>query len=241
MSYRYAVYFVPDDESRLARFGFSVLQRSACGEEYPAFEKDYPDRNLLITSARVYGFHATLKAPFRLADSLTRDDACVACEQIAGLHRVIELHGLDVIEYKGFAALAFPEVLPGSKLEGDQGEQQLAHQSVMALASDCVSRLEHCRAPLNAAELERRQPALLSTAQKENLMRFGYPHVHQEYNFHMTLSGRLSARDQPFLNWARDQYNDTVSEYPLLNRLALCEQREPGGLFRRIEQWPLLV
>jgi Protein of unknown function (DUF1045) len=69
---RYAVYFVPAAQSALYRFGSALLGYDC----YTGNEIDFPDALPLSAPAwreltlepRRYGFHATLKAPFRLAD-----------------------------------------------------------------------------------------------------------------------------------------------------------------------------
>ena len=69
---RYAIYFAPHSGSLLARFGASLLGYDpATGAEvdapdHPAF---HDPLSLGWTAApRRYGFHATLKAPFHLAE-----------------------------------------------------------------------------------------------------------------------------------------------------------------------------
>ena len=67
---RVAIYFIPDPCSDLARFGATWLGRGcATGDVIP--QAPVPglatDRVAELTaSARAYGFHATLKAPFHL-------------------------------------------------------------------------------------------------------------------------------------------------------------------------------
>ena len=69
---RYAIYFAPPPASPLARFGRQWLGRDAeTGEAVatPAHAGVAPERLAAWTaSPRRYGFHATLKPPFRLAD-----------------------------------------------------------------------------------------------------------------------------------------------------------------------------
>ena len=47
------------------------------------------------------------------------------------------------------------------------------------------------RAPLSAADRERRIKAKLSPRQIELMDQWGYPYVLDEYRFHMTLTGAL--------------------------------------------------
>ena len=76
---RYAIYFFPDPKSLLARFGQAWLGRSV----EMATDAGQPPRELgpgmppdiwreVTAMPRTYGFHATLKAPFRLAAGESR-------------------------------------------------------------------------------------------------------------------------------------------------------------------------
>jgi hypothetical protein len=62
---------------------------------------------------------------------------------------------------------------------------------VDALAARFVTVLDALRAPIDAAERDRRLSSGLSPRQQELLQRWGYPYVLDEFRFHMTLSGRL--------------------------------------------------
>ncbi|MAE88422.1 MAG: phosphonate metabolism protein, partial [Pelagibaca sp.] len=59
------------------------------------------------------------------------------------------------------------------------------------IAAQTVRVLDHHRAPPGEDELARRRKANLSPAQEENLLRWGYPYVMEEFRFHLTLTGRL--------------------------------------------------
>ena len=69
---RWAVYLAPPPESALWRFGSDVIGRDAAsGERNAGFALDGFDAaawRALTSEPRRYGFHATLKAPFRLAE-----------------------------------------------------------------------------------------------------------------------------------------------------------------------------
>ena len=59
------------------------------------------------------------------------------------------------------------------------------------LAAKWVRDLDGFRAAPSEAELARRRASGLNAAQEENLMRWGYPNVMDEFRFHITLSGKL--------------------------------------------------
>ena len=84
---RYAVYFVPAAETELYQFGSSVIgydcyravnvpYLSELGSGIPAWDE-------LTREPRTYGFHATLKAPFRLMPDACERDLCATLDRLA--------------------------------------------------------------------------------------------------------------------------------------------------------------
>lgn len=136
-----------------------------------------PDIAALTASPRLYGFHATLKPPMRLATAYHQ-----LIEDAAGLARSMapfNLPPLEVGDIKGFLALR--EAVPSPALH--------------ALADACVVGLDRHRAPAEASELARRRAGALPPEQEAMLVRWGYPHVLQTWFFHMTLTRRLSPEE----------------------------------------------
>ncbi len=177
---RYAVYFALPRESGLWRLAQRWLGRDCeSGEtlEQPALDGWAGDEITRVTeSPRRYGFHATLKAPFRLAPGSTPQD----------LHRSLA----------GFAARQHPFVAPPLTVStiGPFLALTLSASSpeMAALAAAAVRDLEPLRAPLNDKDMARRLAAELSPRQEELLRRWGYPYVLEEFRFHMTLTGPLA-------------------------------------------------
>jgi len=174
---RYAVYYLPDDHA-LAAFGAAWLGWDvALGA--PAQHLDIGDIDLPAVTAtpRKYGFHGTLKAPFRLAEGKSADDLFAACETLASAQPPVDVAGLRVASLGHFLAL-----IP----EGDTTD-------LAALAARCVTQLDPLRAPLTEADLARRRKSPLTPRQDENLVAWGYPYIFEDFRFHLTLSGRLDA------------------------------------------------
>ncbi len=67
---RYAVYWAPEPATELARFGARWLGRDAeTGQRTTALAAGLPlSWERATEEARLYGFHATLKPPFRLRE-----------------------------------------------------------------------------------------------------------------------------------------------------------------------------
>ncbi|RAK22846.1 putative phosphonate metabolism protein [Salipiger aestuarii] len=173
---RFAVYYAPAP-GPFADFCASWLGwDAALGRPSP--HPDIPGLPRPLTeitqTPRKYGFHATLKPPFRLTGTraaLERDLAALAARLAPA-----QMPGLALTRLGAFLALT---------PTGDT-------ERLSELAAETVRALDRHRAPPTAAELARRRNARLSPSQEVNLDRWGYPYVMQDFRFHLTLTGRLS-------------------------------------------------
>lgn len=180
VSARYAIYYTPDPSGPLWTFGTEVLgYDAATGAEVPpcpCLPIDARDWSLLTEEPRRYGFHATLKAPFSLVGSAAEDDLVEAARRFARGCVGFDVPALEVATLGDFVALVPDGPAPALDL----------------LAADCVRRFERFRAPLPAADRARRLAAPLTERQIRHLDAWGYPHVFEDFRFHMTLTGRLT-------------------------------------------------
>ncbi len=170
---RYAVFHLSDDPG-LAAFGAAWLGWDAVA----AREVPHPDIGLPLAeitgTPRRYGFHGTLKPPFRLSAGAGPETLVAAVERIAAAAAPVRLAGLVPARIGSFVAL-----VP----EGDSA-------ALTALAARCVTALDAFRDPPEAGELERRRKGL-TPAQDAHLDRWGYPFVLDQFRFHLTLTGAL--------------------------------------------------
>src|SRR4051794_24659558 len=106
---RYAIYFAPPPESALWRFGSGVLGYDAStGADAPLLAPDGflpAEWRDLTAEPRRYGFHATLKAPFRLAEGATEADLAAAMARFAAQRPPVSTE-LFVTALGSFVALA---------------------------------------------------------------------------------------------------------------------------------------
>jgi putative phosphonate metabolism protein len=179
---RQAIYFAPPAGSLLARFGAAWLgwDPEAGAEVAGLAVAGLPlGREALVAAPRRYGFHATLKPPFRLAAG--RDAAGLDAEAaaLAAEHAPFELR-LGLGWLGGFLAL-----VPAEEPSG-----------LAALAAACVAALDGFRAPSGPEELARRRAAGLDPVEEANLVRWGYPWVLDRFRFHMTLTGPVPEADR---------------------------------------------
>jgi putative phosphonate metabolism protein len=225
---RYAIYWAPPDGSPLAEIGNSWLGRDAAAD-YPRPRPAIPgfdDATLAAATAepRRYGLHATLKAPFRLAEGMS---AAALAEELAifaaGRERA-SVPRLQVARIGQFLALV-PEG-PAS--------------SVDALASACVERFDAYRAPHRPEEYLRRSAAGLSPRQAAHLARWGYPYVMEEYRFHVTLTGRIERAMSDRLAPELARVFAPVTSSPFeITEIALFVEPDRGAPFRLARRFGL--
>jgi hypothetical protein len=106
------------------------------------------------------------------------------------------------------------------------------------VADTCVQVLDPFRAPPEAEELARRRQARLSARQEALLLRWGYPHVMEEFRFHMTLTGRLAPAEAAA--W-QDRIGALLPPLPapfVLDTVALVGERGDGR-FELIHRYAL--
>ena len=175
-SERYAIYYAPEEGSLLHEFGRKWLGRDAitgqdvAGYSVPGFSRERVQE--LTESPRHYGFHATLKPPFHLAEGVKPEQLYGAVRSLASEITSFCLDSLELRWLSQFLALV-----------PFQPSQQLSH-----LADECVRRLDGFRAPPSDGELAKRRLAGLTGNQERLLARWGYPYVMEEFRFHMSLT-----------------------------------------------------
>ena len=135
----------------------------------------------MTVDARRYGFHATLKAPFRLAEGRTPEELDAAVARFAAGTAAAVIPQLTLGRLGAFFAL-----VPGTQAPG-----------LHALADDVVMAFDDFRAPATEAELARRSQAQLTPRQRELLGTWGYPYVLDEFGFHLTLTDRVPREQRP--------------------------------------------
>jgi putative phosphonate metabolism protein len=225
---RYAIYHTPEPGGDLDRFGAELLGYDATTAEDLPFPDEIlqlaPDWRELTRDPRKYGFHGTLKAPHALAPGKTEAELLAACEVFARTPRPIPVIKPIVGSISGFIAVVPAE--PSAELE--------------RLAAECVSEFDAFRAPLTAADLARRNPSMLTARQRDHLDRWGYPHVMQDFRFHMTLTGRLPPqRHDPVLTMLKDRFSALGLKTLAVDRIALCRQGDADSRFRIVGTYVL--
>lgn len=222
---RYAVYYAPE-RGPFARFAAEWLgwcPLSGTPKPHPEVPGLPRPVEEITQTPRKYGFHGTIKPPFRLASGTTpaalEDDVAALATRLAP----VSLDGLALAQLGGFVAL-----VP----EGDTS-------ALAGLAGEVVEALDPHRAPAPAQETERRRAAGLSPRQEELLARWGYPYVMDEFRFHLTLTGNLPPEDAARTMAALDPLITPLLPRPFEVRDLCLFGEDASGMFQLVQRYAL--
>jgi hypothetical protein len=219
---RYAIYYAP-------RAGVFADRAATWLGRDPVTGRDLTQPNLagasnpqaITSEPRHYGFHGTLRAPFRLAAGISlgqvRDRVA---ELAAGLAPVV-CDGLQLKILHGFLALT----------------PLGCEAALLGLAAEVVEGTDGLRAPLTEAEIARRRPDRLSIRQRDLLLRWGYPFVMDEFRFHLTLSNRLE-QPEPVRRALGAFFEPVLPKPFVIEDLCLFGEDLAGG-FRLLHRYAL--
>lgn len=226
LPFRYAVYFCPSPDSDWGLAGAQWLGRCAItGKTSQQLEILGIDSELfrsLTSDPKRYGWHATLKAPFKLAPEHEVGDLLLKLHQLAKSLKPFDLPKLEVSSVGGFLSL----------------RPKIASDELDAAAAMCVRDLQSFSLPLTEKELTRRRnKAELTPEQDKLLVDWGYPWVLDEFNFHFSLTGSLDSVDakteKKLIQAAKHHFqNLSICRF---DRIALVIEPEAGKDFEVIK------
>lgn len=215
---RYSINFTPPAHDPLTIAAAQWLGRHAFSDltvEPPAI-RGLGIHDIAYNTAlpRRSGFHGSLRPSFTLAAGMTEQMLLRELMRFAGRHRPFELPRLEIIRMGGQFALA----------------PAIPSQPMHLLAAAVVMEFERFRAPIPDDELERADPGNLSAGQFANMLRWGDPHVMDEFRFHMMLTGPVQSPDlSRFETGLRSHFEPVLSEATVVANLALFVEAEPGA------------
>ncbi|MCR9147917.1 MAG: DUF1045 domain-containing protein [Rhodobacteraceae bacterium] len=217
---RYAIYYMPP-EGAFAAFGARWLGWDALRGR-PVPQPALPGIAALTGTPRKYGFHGTLKPPFRLAPGTTADGLSRAVQALAADTAPALAPGLQLSRLGRFFALT---------IDGEE-------TGVARIAAACVTGLDGFRARPSEAELARRRKSQLSPRQEALLQAWGYPHVLDAFRFHLTLTERV---ERAALDAVEEQIRAHLPDLPApfrVDDIVLAGER-PDGRFQLVERFTL--
>jgi putative phosphonate metabolism protein len=220
---RAAIYFTPAKNDPLTVRAAEWLGRDAF-DDRPVRDPN-PKMNVLVSNPARYGFHATLKAPFRLADGTTLIDLDRELAAFAQRIQAVSLGTLAVTRLDSFFALTVQTSIP----------------RLLQFEEAVRTTFEPFRAPLTEQEVARRNPQSLSERQQANLSHWGYPHVGQDFRFHMTLTNSIVDEDEAAQVEKRlhSQFNPVLETPVVIDALALFVEPRPCASFYVHSRHPL--
>ncbi len=224
---RVAIYYAPPVGHPLGHAAAEWLGRDAasgdrCRQE-SAGSLSAEEVSAITAEPRRYGFHATLKAPFRLRDEVSLSELEAAARDFCDARGGFVLPHLQVRGVDRFVALT-PE----------------CDCAALADLADAVVRgFEPYRAPLAESEVARRREAGLTEPQDRNLLDWGYPYVFHDFRFHMTLTGPLDPDLRAVaLDVLRERFAAPLRQPLKVDGLALFVEPEPGAEFAVHARFP---
>jgi hypothetical protein len=228
MPERFALYYAPATTDPLWLKAAQWLGRDPAGATpvqalTEGIAAEY--RHRISRSARRYGFHATIKAPMLLAAGYGRRELEEELTAFALKRPAVAIGQLVPRFIEGFLAL----------VPAEQGK------ALTDFAGEVVAHFDRFRAPMTPGDREKRiRGGNYTTHQIDLLDRYGYPHVMDEFQFHMTLTDRLPEGERDaVLAAAATWFGPAIAEPFMLDRLTLFRENEPGAPFDRVADFPL--
>ncbi len=210
---RYAIYYAPPPDSRLHHLGASWLGRDAFSQGAAVKKSQLGE---LVDEPARYGFHATMKAPFRLKPDTSAAALFKAFDQFVQDHHGVSSGTMELKDIDGFLAL-----VPARQSE-----------ALGQLANACVEQFDRFRNPPDEAELARRRRTQLTPIQEKNLEAWGYPYVFDEFRFHMTLTRRLSPDEKhAVLPAAQKHFADIIGRVLIIDHICIFQEASDHNVF----------
>ncbi|WP_426033902.1 DUF1045 domain-containing protein [Cypionkella sp. TWP1-2-1b2] len=220
---RFAIYYVPEPgafaDAAASWLGWDLTQGAAVAQPTPDLPRPLVD---ITAEPRKYGFHATLKPPFRLAEGVTPANLAQATARLATSLTPLELPGLQMVNLEGFLALT---------PLGDT-------TALQTFAAEVVRALDPYRAALTPAETARRRPDRLAPRQRDLLATYGYPYVMEQFQFHLTLSGPLDEAETAVTKAAANHFAGLIPAPFQIRDLCLCGE-DAMGRFHLLHRYAL--
>lgn len=218
---RFAIYYAPRDggfaDAAACWLGWDARMGRAVAQP------NVPGIAGLTADPRRYGFHATIKPPFRLSEDARPEELCQAVADLAARLPLVRMAGLELGLLEGFLALT--PIGDASPLRD--------------FAAKVVQGLEGFRAPLTPAEIARRRPESLTPRQRELLAVYGYPYVMEEFQLHLTLSGRLEAAQALPLRLAAKRHFAGLLPRPFVIEDLCLFGEDEAGQFHLLHRYAL--
>jgi hypothetical protein len=219
---RYAVYYAPRAGAFADRANGWLGREPGSGHAMarPSVS-GIMDPVAITAEPRRYGFHGTLRAPFRPAPGVDGDQIRDRVARLAARLSPVVCAGLRTETLHGFVALT----------------PMGCEAALLDLGAAVVEGTNDLRAPLTEAEIARRNPERLSPRQRQLLHEWGYPFVMEEFRFHLTLTDRLEAPEPA--RAALEAYLAPVLPQPFIIQDLCLFGEDRAGRFQLLHRYAL--
>ena len=224
---RYAIYYTPPAKDYLTRFAATWFGWDAylgVTVAHPVFCNLTCDIKEITSTPSKYGLHGTLKPPFSLAPNRSVDELCSSIFKIAKSVKKFEIPSIDLTILGGFIA-----IVPTVK-----------SNTMHSLAKKCVKDLDGFRVTESIENLKKRRAVGLTSSEENNLLKWGYPYVLDDFRFHLTLTSKLLPDVSSNVFSVLSSELQTVLTAPLLiGKISLVGEHNMHGKFEVIEEFSL--
>ena len=224
---RYAIYYVPPESDQFTRFaaswfGWDVYK--SINVKYPELSDLNYDIKEITSTPSKYGLHATLKAPFSLVPDKTIDELRLSLSILSSSIQKFEISSICVKNIAGFIA-----IVPTSQ-----------NERINYLAKKCVEDLDCFRKAEPLEIINKRRSVGLSIRKEHNLFKWGYPYVLNDFQFHFTMTSKLTPKVSKNVFSVLSLELKTVLNAPLLiSKICLCGESNSHKKFEVIEEFSL--
>src|ERR1700722_10062052 len=216
--HRVALYYAPEADDPLWARGCAWLGHDPeTGRDLP--QPDIDGLAAQVTEPRRYGFHATLKPPMQLTAPL--DQFLGEVKHFCRETEPFAMPRLDVTLLGRFIALC-----PSAASSAESAE-------LHAFADACVACLDAYRRPEDAAAQAKRT-AGRTEPQRQNIAKWGYPFVMEDWRFHMTLSN--PSADETLMDAAKRHFSEALALPRRVASVAVFAEPAAGEPFQLLER-----
>ena len=216
---RCAICFTPPADDALSVAAARWLRRdpySGARIAWPVEGLVENDHAFLTAAPRRFGFHGSLKAPFRLSSDHTLTDVQAALAKFCRRVTPLTLDAVQIALIGNFFAL----------------EPTQPNPELQELAADFVTVFDQYRSPTSDLDLARGDTGRLNGRQFANLMAWGHPYVFDQFRFHMTLTGPIDELERDYVAAMLKRHFGALTDNPLcISQVALFVEPEPNAPF----------
>ncbi len=205
MAVRYAVYFAPNPQNCLDMGRTSAVLHEVMtplfgrdgltGESVPlCVPEDFTETewSAVVKTPAYYGLHATLKAPFELAQAGVRPALMRTVAEIASHFVPFDVPKMQLAWIADHSVPTGAEAHEEAEME--RGFFALVPESPSSLLPflerACVMDLDGFRAPISSDDIARRH--VTTERERNHLVMWGYHRVLEDFRFHITLTGSIA-------------------------------------------------